>query len=308
MNCHFQDGDIISQFDSLSQRWFVVGNTDIPTSTPTIQPRLFLGVSNSSEITNNTVWTFYTFIVSQIPPAVPSRPFLIADFPHMGIDNEAIYIGYDEFDSADPSYLNCTALVIQKSSVLNDGPAVINAFRDLFINDGTALSTGVNNFVSNPQNGFIIGFNFFTFANLNLYRISNPGSTNPTISPVELLSINPILTTFYAPQLGNLYGANALLETASGSITGAVIQNNQLYTCFDVGVDNTGNSNSLSADREGALWFQFDVSQPTSALVQSGVIFDSSAVNPRFFYWPGIMVNQRGDVAIASSVALLMNL
>ncbi len=299
-------GDLTSHYDSLSERWFVLGNTDLPFGENTIQPRLFLAVSDGPIITNNTEWTYYTFVVSDIPPAVPSRPYLDADFPQMGVDTEAIYIGYDEFDLADTSYFNSTVLVIQKSSVLNGGPAVINAFRDLFVNDGTYDPCGVNNYCPHPQYGFVIGFQLnssFDVIGLNLYRIANPGSTHPTILPVESLPINPIINFLFAPQLGNLYNETGLIETGLGSITCAVIRNNQLYTCFDAGMDATGNTNVAVADRTGSLWFQYDVSQAVSTLVQSGNIFDSAAVNPRSFYWPGITVNKRGDVVLASSVS-----
>ncbi len=293
-------GDIISQFDSLSQRWFVFTNNQIET-------QLFLAVSDGPIITNTTVWYFYTFTVSQIPPAVPSRPQLAADFPHMGIDADALYIAYDEFDNEDPTYVNCTALVIQKSSVLDGGPAVIHAFRNLFINDGTQFATGVNNYDAHPQYGFIIGPSIpvNTISALNLYRISDAGSTNPTISPVESIPINPIITFLPgAQQLGDLYPVYGLVEMGEFVLTGAVVRDNQLYACKDAAVDNTGNSNTPLADREGVLWWQYDVSKPTSALVQSGVIFDSTTISPpRFFFWAGIMVNKRGDVTIASSVS-----
>ncbi len=297
-------GDIISQYDQLSQRWFVIGNSDLPYPGITIQWRLFLAVSNGPIITNNTVWSYYTFIIPDIPPAVVGRPYLFADFPHMGIDSHAIYVAYDEFDSADTSYVDSSALVIQKSSVLNGGPAVIHAFRGLYSNDGTFYGTGVNNDDPNPQFGYIIGLNNNTYSALNLYRINNPGSTNPTISPVESLPINPIASFLVgAPQLGNLYGANGLLEMGFPAITSAVIRNSQLYTSTDAAVDNTGNTNTLVGDREGILWWQYDVSKLTSSLVQSGVIFDSAMVNPRWFYVSGIRVNAPGDVALAYTVS-----
>lgn len=298
-------GDVIAQFDHWSQRWFVVSNTNQPQGNP--NPNfLYIAFSDGPIISIMTKWTYFSFNVAQIAPVVP-RPALLADYPKMGIDQKAIYIGFNEFDNLDPSYQNSSIVVLPKADLLNGTP-IINAFRDLFLQYGTLWPCGVNNFDSNPTLGYAVSGNVFTFADINLFKIANSETATPSLT-VETLPINPIQVALAlngqgAPQKGNLYGDNSLLEFIGAIVGVSNIRNKHLFMAFDSAVDNTGNTNTPLADREGILWFEYDVTNPlSSTLIQSGVIFDSAAVNPLWFIWAGSNVNARGEFVVSSSVS-----
>lgn len=296
--------DVIAQFDHWSQRWFVVSNTNQPLGNPN-PGFLYIAFSDGPLISIKTKWTYFSFNVAQIPPAV-ARPALLADYPKMGIDQKAIYIGFNEFDNLDPLYQDSSIVVLPKAELLNGTP-IINAFRNLLTQYGTLWPAGVNNFDSNPSLGYAVSGNLFTSSDINLFKIANPETSTPSLT-VEFLPINTIqvflaLTGQGAPQKGNLYGNNSLLEFIGAIVGSSNIRNNNLYMAFDAAVDSTGNTNTPLADREGILWFQYNVSNPlTSTLVQSGVIFDSAAVNPLWFIWAGSNVNKNGEFVVSSSV------
>lgn len=296
-------GDTISQFDPFSQRWFFVSNSNQPFGYE--GPNyLYIAFSDGPIINALTKFTYYSFDVSQIPPAT-SSPTRLADYPKMGIDSQAIYIGYDEFDNLDPFFQDAGIFVLPKAQLFAGSP-VINAFRELLTQYGTLFPTGVNNFDPNPEFGYVLSGNLFTQSDINLFTIIDPASATPSLS-IEFIPINPIqvflaLSGQGAPQKGNLYGNNSLLEFLGAAFNSAFIRDNHLFAALDAAVDNTGNSNTPLADREGILWFELDLNTAPTSITQNGVIFDPSDVNPLWFIWAGIMGNTKGDLVIASSV------
>ena len=60
---------------------------------------------------------------------------------------------------------------------------------------------------------------------------------------------------------------------------------------------------SDAGDRDGARWYEIDVTGGAPALVQSGTLFDAAASNPRFYWIPSIMVSGQGHAALGASAA-----
>ncbi len=295
--------DTIAQYDHWSQRWFFVSNSNSTTQSPTAPSFIYLAFSDGPIITNRTQWTYYSFDVSQIPP-VTGRTSLAADYPKMGIDQVALYIGYDEFDNNDFDYLDATLLVIPKAPLFAGTP-VVNSFKNLLTQYGTFFPTGVNNFDPNPQVGYGLSLNIFTGSEINLFIVNNPESNSPTLT-VEFIPITPFNSFFAqgigAPHKGSLYTPLGDLEFLGNACNSAFIRNNHLFMAFDAGVDSTGNTASLNLDRTGILWFELDLDTNPISIVQNGVIFDPAETNPLWFIWSGIMGNKNGDLVVASSV------
>src|SRR5438128_252420 len=97
--------------------------------------------SDSSTITAGTVWTYFYFQQDLVSPAGDTGKF--ADYPTLGIDANALYIGVNIFGSrGSPSaFSNTSVFVVRKSSVLSGGPIVVTAFRSL-IKKVQGLNTG----------------------------------------------------------------------------------------------------------------------------------------------------------------------
>ena len=137
-----------------------------------------IAVSNSSTITNSSSFTFFFFNHNVPSPAGDSGRF--ADYPQLGVDRNAVYVGVNDFGS---SFSNTTAFVIRKSSLIGGGPIVVTAFRDLAVGSGPGPFSPqpATDMDPNVNEGYIIGVDNQSFSQLDVRRISDPGGT--PISP-----------------------------------------------------------------------------------------------------------------------------
>lgn len=278
------------RFDRFSDHWFIVCINEA-----TGPNRVLLAVSNSREINPSTIWRLFFFDQSAVLPTGDANLFF--DFPTLGIDVNALYIGGNEFDNLG-NFVNCTGFVIQKTSMFGLGPLVATAFRNLIVaGSGPFTPQGVDNFDAGATQGFFLGIN--STVNLALRIISNPGSTTPTISGNIFI---PIATTAAPLNVPSLGGANPL-DGIDERLSSVHIRNNQMWAVHNIGVDNTGVSTG-AITRDGCRWYQFDVSAPlTPTTVQFGTLFDSTVANPRFYWIPSIMSTGQGHMAIGCSAA-----
>ena len=97
-------GDVRVFYDTTSQRFFVVGR-----SSNTATERLLIAVSKSSIITSQSYFTFFYLNTSLFSGG------LELDYPTLGSDSNALYIGANLFDS-NSNFVNSVALVIQKKA------------------------------------------------------------------------------------------------------------------------------------------------------------------------------------------------
>src|SRR5437762_11203377 len=197
------------RYDRLSGRWFVV-IIDVPGFAGSLPNRVLLAVSDSSTITASTVWTYFYFQQDLVSPAGDTGKF--ADYPTLGIDANALYIGANIFGSrGDPNaFSNTSVFVVRKSSVLGGGPIVVTAFRGLIkkiqgLNTGPYTPQGVDNYDPTASEGYIIGADISSLAKLQLRRISNPGGT-PAISGNSAIAITATAKPIPVPHLGNTGG------------------------------------------------------------------------------------------------------
>ena len=278
------------RFDRLTNRWFVICiNVQRPGPN-----RLLLAVSNSAILSNVTVWNFFFLDQSAVNP--PGDTGLFFDFPTLGIDNNALYIGGNQFDNND-FYINSTIFVIQKSSALGTGPLVAKAFRNLISTGGPVTPQGVTNYDTVALQGFCIG----SFNNnlLSLRIISNPGSTNPTISNGILIPITPIAESVDVPALGSA----TPLASIGTRLCESHIRNNQLWVAHNIGLNGSGTSTG-TITRTGIRWYQFNMVIPTVPLLtQSGTLFDSAPTNPIFYWMPSLLTSGQGHMALGFSAA-----
>src|SRR5262249_23945807 len=116
---------------------------------------------------------------------------LFADYPTLGVDRYAVYVGVNNFLSSSGGQATRTGYVVNKASVLAGGPITVTPFRNL--NDdsaGNGLFTppGVDNDDPDASEGYFIGTDAFATGQLDIYRISDPGGT-PSISPTITLTV-----------------------------------------------------------------------------------------------------------------------
>ncbi|MEK6277911.1 MAG: hypothetical protein AABM29_07860 [Actinomycetota bacterium] len=278
------------EYDRLSGRW-IIAEINVPDSGSN---RVMVAVSSGSTITAQTDFTFYFFNAS-------AGKF--ADYPQMGVDNNAIYIGVNNFVGS--PYVGSDAFVIRKSSVLSGGPIVVTTFPVVPTagSGGPYTPQGVTS-VQGPTatQGYFIGVDNQAFSQLDVRRVSDPGGT-PTMSGNLTISV----PTTYFPLNVPAQGTSTSLDALDDRLFEAMISRKpngtfSLWTAHNIRVNSSGVGGS-AGNRDAARWYEVSNLSTTPSLVQSGTEFDTAATNPRFFWIPTIAANGQGHASLNSSTA-----
>jgi hypothetical protein len=288
------------RYDRLSGRWFI-SMIDVPGTLGSLPNRVMIAVSNGGTITSSSDFTFFQFQHDLVGTAPNVDTGKFADYPTLGVDANALYIGVNVFTSTG-NFSNTTGFVVRKSSVLGAGPIFVTAFRGLITTDGAFTPQGVDNYDPAATEGYFIGVSNASFGRLILRRVSNPGGT-PTISSNISITVPTTTYPFTVPHLGNTGGINGQLDGLDDRLFAAHIRNGRLWTAHNIAVNSSGTTTSPT--RNGSRWYELTgiVSLGTPSVVQSGTVFDSAASNPRFYWIPSIMVSGQGHAAIGFSTA-----
>jgi hypothetical protein len=288
------------RFDRLSQRWFLLV---INVATPN---RVLLAVSNNATITAGTVWTFFQFQQDLAPPAGDTG--CLADYPTLGIDANALYIGVNVFCGSPALFKGTTAFVVRKTSVLGAGPIVVTTFRNLTgTPGGVGLFTpqGADNYDPAATEGYLIGVDNATFGTLVVRRVTDPAGT-PTLSANTLITVPTTAFPLTVRHQGNTGGTNGQLDGLDDRLFAAHIRNGKLWTAHSIGVDNTGSA-AGTRTRNGSRWYELtDLNTASPSIVQSGTLFAATATNTldeRNYWIPSVMVSGQGHMALGASIA-----
>ena len=311
LNINFTSDPMV-RYDRPTGRWFLT-IIDIPSAndigdTPN---RYMIAVSDAASagvISGSTVWTFY-FVQQNTVGGGDSGEFL--DYPSLGIDNNALYMGGNMFDAALGGFEGCTAFVIRKSSILSGGPVVTTAFRGLIpdpnTTDGMLTPRGVDNFDPAATEGYFIGVSNAAFGRLIFRRISDPGGT-PVISADILITVSATSFPITVDHLGDLNGTNGNLDALDDRLFSALIRGGRLWTSHNMAVTAAGvASNSNTQRRNGVRWYELNVPPTTGTptVTQSGTIFDTAATVAlaRQYWIPTVGLSGQGHAAFGYSTA-----
>jgi len=293
------------RYDRLSGRWFIT-MIDVPGGSPSGTNRIMIAVSDTGTITGATVWSLFYIIQDQAGGGGDSG--LFADFPTLGIDANALYIGCNMFSPT--KFIDTTGFVIKKGLLLAGGGANIStssqvfAFRGLTGGNvsGPVSPQGVDNYDPAATKGYFIGADAGGFGTLMIRRVTWSGG-NPTISGNLSLTVAATSAPATVPHLGNTQGTNGRLDASDSRLLGAHMRNGRLWTAHCIGVDSTGVA-SGSADRAGARWYELQNLDTTPSVAQFGTLFDPrTTANPRHYFFPAVMVSGQGHMAIGTSCA-----
>jgi hypothetical protein len=285
------------EYDRLSQRWIVSG-----INTEDLNNRIMLAVSDGPTITSASDFTFFAFNQAAPPPAASPR---FADYPQLGVDGNAIYIGVNEF-AAPPStgFAGTTVYVIRKSSVMGPGPMVVTAFRNLISGgQGPVSPQPATDMVPGIGSGYVVGPDASFFSRLDIRKINNPGG-NPTMSANTVTVPTTFAPTpFPVPAQGTTGGLDALDDRVFEAMIGRDPTGTPtLWTAHNILVNSSGVA-SATGNRAAARWYQLGDLDTTPSLVQSGMLFDPAASNPRWFWMPSIAMNGQGHASLNTSTA-----
>lgn len=290
------------------------------------------GCSDSGIISEDTIWTIVTINDACLVPdnngcpgdINPSAGGVFYDYCRVGVDQHAYYFAFAVLSGYNGLFYANSAFVIQKESLLNGGPVTLTVFRDVdgtpgdatpYRVNGTSLLIPVMNFDSNSEFGYFIQQDPVYWGKLNVYRVINPGTANPTLSAVSIIDVP---TTFYvsspttlAPFLGNQFDYLGIIDGIDDRLKMAHIRNHQLFTVHNILTDSTG-VGSANGDRYALRWYQLDLTgdptgngngdetvSTTPVLIQAGTLFDPSETDPIWYYQPALMTNINGDMSVS---------
>ncbi|MEA2206069.1 MAG: hypothetical protein QOE77_2845 [Blastocatellia bacterium] len=300
------------RYDRLTARWIMI-IIDVPSAT-TIGDRpnrILVAVSDAASagvISAGTVWTFYFVQQDTVGPVASTGEFL--DYPSLGVDTNALYIGGDMFGAASGSFVTTSAFVIRKTSILSGGPIVTTAFRTLISGagpDGPLEPRGVDNYDPASTEGYFIGPSYAAFGRLILRRIATPGAT-PTISANINITVSATSFPITVDHLGDTGGTNGNIDALDDRLFAAHIRGGRLWTAHNLAVTPLGVASNSNAQRRDAVrWYELIIPPGAGAptVNQSGTIFDpaGTVALSRQYLIPSVTVSGQGHAAIGFTTA-----
>ncbi len=291
------------RYDRLSGRWFLtIIDVTVNSSTGALTRanRVLVAWSDASVITAGTLWTFTYY----------QNPTYFDDYPSLGIDASALYIGTDKFTVAGV-FNNTKAYVFNKASLIGGTPTVYIFDNLLVSNVGPFAPRGVDNFDPNNTGptavGYFIGTDNATFSTLMLRRVTNPGGSPPTMS--ANISIATTISTQFpvkVPHFGNTGGNNGRLDALDDRLYAAHLRNGRLWTAHNIGVNNTGTTTGTRT-RNAARWYEIQNLSTTPTVFQTGTLYDNTGgvtdITQRSYWIPSIMVSGQSHAALGCSIA-----
>jgi hypothetical protein len=291
------------RYDRLSGRWFII-MIDVPGGSGALPNRIVLAVSSGGTITNSSDFTFFEFQHDLVGTTPNADTDLFADYPTLGIDANALYIGVNVFQ-ANGFFSNTTGFVVRKSSVLGGGPIVVTAFRSLLdaaaSNEGPYTPQGVDNYDPAATQGYFIGVSGAVFGELVLRRVSTPATT-PSLSGNIAVTVPSTSLPLKVPHQGNTGGTNGGLDALDDRLFAAHLRNGSLWTAHNIAVNSSG-VGTFVGNRDASRWYEITNLATTPSVRQSGTVFDPAASNPRFYWIPSIIVSGQGHAALGFSTA-----
>lgn len=287
-------------YDRLTKRWFIVIINVANKSN-----RVLIAVSNSSQITAASSFTFYYFIHDQgTSPGDPDYQ-QFADFPMVGLDKNALYIGNLIFNMNNNSYIGASCYVVRKASILSGGPLVFSAFRQVGkSNSGIFAPNPAYNDDPTATQGYFVGTNAGNFGLLNYLIVNDPGGT-PTINTGSFTvpaTSNPINQTAKGSDKPLDGGDDRLLnvQVIKNKITGV----NSLWTAQNIAVSANGIASSSGAEIRNAMrWYELNVSASALTLKQSGTWYNNTASGAPGYWMGSIAASGQGHALAGASVA-----
>lgn len=289
------------RYDRLSGRWFVTAIS--ANNTPN---DVLIAVSSGSTITNATSFTFFQFQQDLVGPMPNVDSGGFADYPTLGVDKFALYVGVNVFNLSPITLLGTTGFVINKDSLLA-GMLMVTAFRGLTdlscATDGFWSPQGVYNDDPQATEGYFIGVDFCFFGRLGLRRVSNPGGVPSILGDIPL-NVPP--TTFPINQVQPAPGPT--LDALDDRLFAAAIHKNKitgaktLWTAHNIEVNSSGVGDTLGG-RNGSRWYEIGNLTTSPTLVQAGTLFDPAASTPFGFWFPSVAISGQGHMALGCSRA-----
>ncbi len=273
-------------FDRRSDRWFALA-TEF--GDPFFEDNdVILAVSRTNDPTG--VWDKYV-----IPVGVPSgADQFFTDFPSLAVDDNGVYIGATIFPLSGADTFSKIAAT-PKASLIAGSPSlgVVTQFSNITDMYSTPQPANNHDAVGPTDPVWFMGSSALVFADI-VYRTLTWNAGVPILSATTNLTSPAYAAPINAPANGSAVA----ISVGDDRIQNAVIRNDRLWTCRNVGVNIAGSE--TNPNRTACEWFELNVSSLPATIVQRGRVFDAGSPQ-RFYYYPSIMVNGLGHVAMGFS-------
>lgn len=229
-----------------------------------------------------------------------------ADYPTFGLDNNAVYVAFNEFPIASSGSFQAAQLfVFSKSQMINKAP-VVNGFGFTFPAGIFALQPVIN--VSSANSEYLE--NSFTFADgsnvLALWHVTNDqniaGKVPPIVHPAKLITVEnyafpvPAASTGTGVTDSNGFTSAAFLNPDDDRIQQVEgIQDEgqiELWSSLDTAVSIKGDTQT----RDGIAWFR--INPANASVVEQGYIASSG----NNLLYPAILHSNNGTTAIVFTI------
>ncbi|GEM_PF-2206588 len=227
-----------------------------------------------------------------MPDTGPITSF--SDYQTLGVDDNGVYLAVRIFPSTGSS--TATIAAMQKSSLLSGTAATVTFFPS--ITDMFSTPQPAHNFDSigaGDPAWFVASSRFLNDGDIYYRKLTWSGGVPSLDGSAASINSSSIASPILAPASGSTTDVNV----GDVRLLMSVIRNNRLWTSRNGGLNSSGTV--TGPDRTGCEWFEINVASGTPTSVQSGRVYDSAASNPRFYYFPAIMVNGQGHAAMGFS-------
>jgi hypothetical protein len=285
------------RYDRRTQRWFVV------MITVAVPNRYLVAVSSTASIGAATSWAFHQWTNTRTQDGVGGAASCLGDYPTLGLDEDALYIGANQFCGASLASaltFDSTSVYVLNKSALVGGALSVAQFDGVLpsgSSPGIYTPQGVDNLDANTSTGYVIGVDNSGFGTLVMRRVTNPASA-PSLSGDIFIDVAPTGVPIDVPHPGGTLPLHGLDDR----LLQAVIRNGRLWTAQQIEVDVSG-AYSPAGERNGVRWYELQNLASTPAVAQSGTVFDAAAANPASYWMGALMPNGQGHVALGMSRA-----
>lgn len=239
----------------------------------------------------NGIWDKYVIPVAQ--PDSGGASFF-NDFDTLGSDDNGVYFGMNVFPSTGNTDWAKIAAT-PKATLLASSPSLGPVYQWNNITDMYASPEPAHNLDGSAGGrAWFVASSTTALANVN-YRTLTWIGGSPSLSGTAVLTTPAYGTPLDAPASGSSTNINI----GDDRMSPCVIRGSRLWVGRNVGLNSSGGTSH--PNRTGCEWLELDVTSSVAGLLQSGRVYDPTMSGPRYYYYPTIMVNGQGNVAMGFS-------
>jgi hypothetical protein len=208
------------------------------------------------------------------------RAQIIADFPGIGFDPSAVYLTGNMFRSTG-SFAYGKIRVLRKSELYSFGALHWSDFWNMIDATGVAAKNiqPAHCFGATPV-GYVANTNEAKGDQFTLWKISNPGSSTPTLSSIAV----PV-SSYLVPPNAVQKGSNIRISTNDSGLTSAVFRNGSLFTAQALAWD--WGSGTVSAIR------LYQISKDGNVLQEI-----TYGADGKYYFFPDVIADSSGNISV----------